>query len=106
MITVLFRRKEAGLGIFHAYFPSPETATVVSQFSPCTLLTHVHAFYDTLKGWFFPPLVDNPRSPVFRHFFLETGSLHKASWHRGEAGFNQGLTCTRDVYSAEYRQGA
>lgn len=49
------------------------------------------------------PLVDNPFSPVFRHFFLETGSLHKAPWHCVEAGFNQGLTCTRDVYSAEYR---
>lgn len=50
-----------------------------------------------------PLLVDNPFSPVFRHFFLETGSLHKAPWHCVEAGFNQGLTCTRDVYSAEYR---
>lgn len=93
--------------------PSPPPAETsrrcLTIFVMHTVPTHVHAFYETLKGQFFSlphswsPLVDNPFSPVFRHFFLETGSLHKAPWHCVEAGFNQGLTCTRDVYSAEYR---
>lgn len=93
--------------------PSPPPAETsrrcLTIFVMHTMPTHVHAFYETLKGQFFSlphswsPLVDNPFSPVFRHFFLETGSLHKAPWHCVEAGFNQGLTCTRDVYSAEYR---
>lgn len=89
--------------------PAETSRRCLTIFVMHTVPTHVHAFYETLKGQFFSlphswsPLVDNPFSPVFRHFFLETGSLHKAPWHCVEAGFNQGLTCTRDVYSAEYR---